>query len=64
MNELHGISDAEADVFLTVREAICGGICGKGRHCQNMACLEYMLKLAGEIISQNVVRNNTTNCRE
>lgn len=50
MNELHGISDADLNTYLMMREAICEGVCGKGRSCSDMLCLECMLKQAGRIV--------------
>lgn len=50
MNEFHGVSDAEVDTYLMIRELICDSVCGRGRACIDMYCLEHMLKLAGRIV--------------
>lgn len=49
MNELRGTSDADINTYLMIREMVCECVCGRGRKCMNMECVEKMLRLAGEI---------------
>ena len=49
MNELHGVPEAEIDIYLVIREAVCDKVCGRGRGCMDMRCVELMLRLAGRI---------------
>ena len=53
MNELNGVPDHDIHTFMMIREAICEGVCGKGRTCCHMPCLEYMLRQASEIVRVN-----------
>jgi hypothetical protein len=49
---------SDMDIYLKIQKHICNNICGRDDECRNLACMEYMLRITGEVQEKHAENNS------